>query len=195
MSYTSTKANGNIRYYSEKHLKDLNYEGLFSEQDKDNIHYGYVAANIHVYSGEETNIFAKTPQGFVFLGAGEAKPETIQLPRISPRFEANSFYGEIAKGLMQDESIIPITAGNIFTLKDITDYLIEYYDIFQMIMADEESKGRGASDSEPNLDMSEYVQTKSGNALSAFGLPYMITLPYHRKQIIIRKEQIEIKTL
>lgn len=195
MSFSSTKANGNVRFYSEKHLADLDYKGLFPEHNTDNLHYGHVAKNIHVYSGEnQFYMFAKTPQGYVYLGEGQCKPEDIGLPTISKKFTQNLFFTQLAFGLWY-KLYVEIPPSTLINIKDITDYLIEYFDIFQMVMADEEEAGLEASDSEPNFDMSKYVQTKSGNSLSANALPYTITLPYHNKEITITKEMVVIEAL
>lgn len=194
-NYSSTKANGNVRYYTEKHLQDLDYEGTFPEHSLANMHYGHVAKNIHVYSGEKAfYMFAKTPQGYVYLGEGDCKPEVIGIPLMNQKFVRNPFYADLAKALFYNKNL-ELTPGILVTIRDIVDYVTEYYDIFQMVIADEAAEGRESGDTEPNFDMSKYIQTESGNALSANALPYTITLPYHGQKVTIQKGMVVIEAL
>lgn len=201
MTFSSTKANGNIRYYSEKHLQDLEFYAPFYLTTGGYNHYAYVAKNVLVYRKDDVKYtFAHTPKGYVFLMTGEPTIERLQIKSVSEKFIDKMFYMKLALSLVEIEQTreyleIKYPPNEFITVGDVVDYLVEYYDIFQMVMADEESQGREASDSEPNFDMSKYIQTKSGNALSANALPFTITLPYHKKKITITMESVVIEAL
>lgn len=191
MSYSTTKANGNIKYYSEKQLQDLDYEGRFVELRPHFIHYGHNAKNIHVFSGETNYFFAKQPAGYVYLGSGDIEAETIGLPRLA-MWTHQDVYIQIGKALFDDTNARIEFTGDTAFIKQLTQYLIDYYDISQLVLHDEFESGRAQSDSEPSFDMSKYLKTIPATTLDPYSVPYHIQLPVHQKEFVITQDSIII---
>lgn len=203
MSYSTTKANGNIKYYSEKQLQDLDYEGRFVELRPHFIHYGHNAKNIHVFSGETNYFFAKQPAGYVYLGSGDIEAETIGLPRLA-MWKHQDVYIQIGKALYDivKEGVSYNVAYDVSHdiahksseqfIKQLTQYLIDYYDISQLVLHDEFESGRAQSDNEPSFDMSKYIKTIPATTLDPYSVPYHIQLPVHQKEFVITQDSIII---
>ena len=195
MNYSTTKANGNIKYYSESQLQDLDYEGSLPNHSSEFHHYGYLAKNIHIFSGETFHFFAKQAPGYVYLGSGDIKPETLGLPKIPEKF-SSSFFSYLGYNLMHDqEKDMAIYRSDAGMIQDITQYVIDYYDIHQLVLHDEFEAGRANNDSEPSFDMSKYVVTTPGNVLDKHSLPYVITLPEHNRRLTITQHLLKIEPL
>lgn len=197
MSYSTIKANGNIKYYSEKHLADLSNRGRFCEFSNELIHYGYIGKEIYIFTDyvgenkEEHHFFAKQPAGYVYLGTGDIDPRTIGLPSFPIWTQQDIFY-QIGRALFNDANERIEHAPSSWFIKQLTQYLIDYYDISQLVMHDEFESGRTQSDNEPSFDMSKYIKTIPATTLDPYSVPYHIQLPVHQKEFVITQDSIII---